>query len=88
MTRIALNALNPTYPTWTTDGKHIVLRFVSEGGFSLGWIRADGAGETLRLLESKNTVLPFSFFPDGQRVGTLSSLILRMVNNYGLYHST
>ena len=56
------------YPTWSPDGKHIVFYFSSPGGFSLGWIRADGAGETQRLLDRKNLVTPYSFFPDGRRL--------------------
>ena len=54
---------------WSPDGKHIVFHFnSSSGGYGLGWIRADGAGETQRLLVSKNSVFPRSFFPDGRRL--------------------
>jgi Tol biopolymer transport system component len=56
------------YPTWSPDGKHIVFFFSSGGGFSLNWIRADGAGETQRLVDSKNLITPYSFFPDGRRL--------------------
>ncbi len=45
-----------------------MFRFFSAGGFGLGWIRADGAGEIQRLLDSKNIVIPYSFFPDGRRL--------------------
>jgi len=55
-------------PTWSPDGKHIVFRFVSAGGVSLGWIRADGTGETQRLLDSSHFVTPSSFLPDGRRL--------------------
>ena len=34
----------------------------------LGWVRADGAGEIQRLLDSKNLVNAYSFFPSGQRL--------------------
>jgi Tol biopolymer transport system component len=63
-----LTAQGMGYPTWSPDGKHIVFWFSSIGGFSLGWIRSDGAGETQRLLDSKNGVAPYSFFPDGARL--------------------
>ena len=56
----------PSYPTWSPDDKHIVYLFA--GGFSLGWVRADGSGETQHLLDRKNIVVPYSFFPDGQRL--------------------
>jgi len=50
-------------PLWAPDGKHIVFWSAS----SLWWIRADGAGEPQRLLESKNQLFPNSFSPDGRR---------------------
>ncbi len=56
------------YPTWSPDGKHIVFFFSSGGGFSLNWIRADGAGETQHLLDRKNLVTPYSFFPGSRRL--------------------
>jgi serine/threonine-protein kinase len=70
MLRLALDTdiQGPSYPTWTPDGRHIVFHFSSASGFGLGWIRADGAGEFQRLLESKNIVVPYSFFPDGRRL--------------------
>ena len=56
-----------TYPTWSQpDGKHIVFTFRSVRGYGLGWIRADGTGEIQRLLDSKNLIIPYSFFPDGR----------------------
>jgi len=56
------------YPTWSPDGKHIVFGSSVGDGYGLGWIRADGAGEPQRLLDSKNNVVPYSFFPDGRRL--------------------
>ena len=55
-------------PTWSADGKHLIFKFSSAGGFGLAWIRADGAGETVHLLDSKNNVFAYSFFPDGRRL--------------------
>jgi Tol biopolymer transport system component/predicted Ser/Thr protein kinase len=62
MSRITSEAAN--VPVWSPDGKHIVFHL----GSGLGWARADGAGETQRLLASKNSVFPRSFFPDGRRL--------------------
>jgi Tol biopolymer transport system component/predicted Ser/Thr protein kinase len=68
MSRLTFNAALPGYPVWSPDGKHIVFYFSSPGGYSLGWIRADGSGETQRLLDRKNLVSPVSFFSDGRRL--------------------
>jgi hypothetical protein len=67
MSPLGINGQLTAYPTWTPDGMDIVYRFSTAGGYSLGWIRADGAGETQHLLDSKNIVTPYSFFPDGRR---------------------
>jgi Tol biopolymer transport system component/predicted Ser/Thr protein kinase len=70
MTRLTFTQAN-TFPVWTPDGKHIVFRSQALGArarFSLHWIRADGAGEAQPLLESKGTLIPYSFSPDGQRL--------------------
>lgn len=66
--RLALDAQQPTYPVWSPDGKHIVFRFSSGSGFGLGWIRSDGSGKTQHLLDNKNRLMPYSFFPDGRRL--------------------
>ncbi len=55
-------------PVWTPDGKHIVFSTESPDAFSIRWIRADGAGETQLLLESKAQLVPYSFSPDGRRL--------------------
>ena len=68
MSRLTLDTHSLPYPVWSPDGKHIVFRFYSGHGPSIGWIRSDGAGEIQRLLDSKNIVLPYSFFPDGRRL--------------------
>jgi Tol biopolymer transport system component len=44
-----------------------VFRFFSAVSFG-GWIRADGAGEILRLLDRKTNVVPHSFFAEGRRL--------------------
>jgi Tol biopolymer transport system component len=66
MTRLTAGTLAAN-PIWSPDGKYIAFGFNSPP-LGLGWVRADGAGEIQRLLESKTTVNPYSFFPDGQRL--------------------
>jgi Tol biopolymer transport system component len=68
MSRLPFNTELQGYPIWSPDGKHIVFRFSSANESGLIWIRADGAGEAKRVLETKNSVFPYSFFPDGQRL--------------------
>jgi len=82
MSRLTLNTQTPAYPTWSPDGKHIVFWFRSADGFSLGWIRADGSGEIQHLLDSKNVMVPYSFFPDGRR---LAYSVLDPDNGYDLW---
>lgn len=54
-------------PAWAPDGKHIVFRSTGNR-FSLWWIRSDGTGDPQLLLESPNTVAPWTFSPDGRRL--------------------
>jgi len=56
------------YPTWTPDGKHIVFPISSNdlSGPGIYWMRADGAGEPQRLLETPYETDSFS--PDGKRL--------------------
>jgi Tol biopolymer transport system component len=67
MTRLTFTQRN-LEPVWTPDGKHIVFRWQHPGGNSIRWIRADGAGETQLLLDSKGEMRPYSISPDGQRL--------------------
>ena len=66
MTRLTAGILAAN-PVWSPDSKHIAFGFNS-GSPGLGWVRADGTGEIQHLLDSKYTVNPYSFFPDGRRV--------------------
>jgi Tol biopolymer transport system component len=52
-------------PVWTPDGRHIAFR--RPGGIS--WIRSDGTGEPQRLLDDQNIPVPWSFSPDGSKLG-------------------
>jgi len=69
VTRLTFTVQAVNYnPVWTPDGKHIVFESEDANNYSLQWIRAEGAGEALRLLESKDELHPYSFSPDGKRL--------------------
>jgi serine/threonine-protein kinase len=53
-------------PLWTPDGKHIVYEAVMQESVAIRWVRADGAGETRTLYETRNELQPSSFSPDGR----------------------
>jgi Tol biopolymer transport system component len=52
------------WPVWSPDGRFVVFQGV--GG--IFWKRADGAGNSQPLTQSKNMFLPSSFTPDGTRL--------------------
>ena len=54
-------------PVWAPDGKHLVFQS-AENGFSLFWVRGDGAGEPQPLLTGTDNPVPWSFSPDGRRL--------------------
>jgi Tol biopolymer transport system component len=66
-TRLTFTQRN-MYPVWTPDGKHIAFQSQTGPATSITWMRADGAGETQPLLESKAELRPYSFSPDGKRL--------------------
>ena len=68
MTRLTFAGQNGRNPVWTPDGRHIVFQSRSPAGYSIQWIRADGGGQSHPLLESKYTITPYSFSPDGKRL--------------------
>jgi Tol biopolymer transport system component len=61
---------NSADAVWTPDGKHLLYRDsnVAQDVYHLRLIRADGAGEPVTLLESKNVLVPTSFSPDRRRL--------------------
>jgi Tol biopolymer transport system component len=72
MTRLTITPGFDGIPAWSPDGKHIVFRSDRQGtAGNLYWMRADGGGEAVRLTESKDQQLPFSFSPDGKRLAFL-----------------
>jgi hypothetical protein len=62
MTRLTFSGASS--PVWSPDGRYIA--FQAPGGIS--WIRADGAGKSQLLTQSKNRQAPYSFAPDGKRL--------------------
>ena len=54
------------------------------GSVNIYWMRADGAGEAVRLTESKNEQIPFSFSPDGKRLAFIEASP-RQGSIYGRY---
>jgi serine/threonine-protein kinase len=72
MTRLTFTQRN-VYPVWTPDGKHIAFQSQSGPASSIRWIRADGAGESQLLLESKGALKPYSFSPDAKRLAFAES---------------
>ena len=51
-------------PLWTTDSRRLVFR----GAAGIFWIDAAGTGRPEPLFQSKNSQLPWSFTPDGNRL--------------------
>jgi serine/threonine-protein kinase len=54
-------------PLWTPDGRHIV--FSAANG--LFWARSDGASQPQLLVSTRTASYPWSFSPDGKRLGYL-----------------
>jgi Tol biopolymer transport system component len=67
MTRLTFDGASGD-AAWTPDGKLLVYWSSSGSGSTISAIRADGAGQPQRLLESKNPIVPFSFSPDSRRL--------------------
>jgi serine/threonine-protein kinase len=67
-TRLTFTPGLEAFPVWSPDGKHIVFTSTRRGAPNLYWTRADGAGEAVRLTESKNGQYAHSFSPDGKRL--------------------
>jgi serine/threonine-protein kinase len=73
LTRVSFEGQGVRNPTWAPDGQHIA--FTSAATSSIGWMRADGAGEVQRLLENKGYVGELSFTPDGRRLAYTRSAV-------------
>jgi len=67
LTRLTFGGRSNFRPVWTPDGQRITYSaFEESGGFSIYWKQADGAGDALRLTESKNETYAQSWRPDGK----------------------
>ncbi len=67
LTRLTFGGEFNSSPVWRPDGQRITYSSRETGGaWSLYWKRADGAGDALRLTESKNAKYPNSWRPDGK----------------------
>ena len=52
---------------WAPDSKHLVVRDAA-GTFNLSWVRSDGGGESRKLIEDHDVLVPWSFSPGGRRL--------------------
>ena len=67
LTRLTFAGEANSFPVWTPDGQRITYSSVDkDGANNLWWIRADGAGDTQRLTESKSPQFARSWHPDGK----------------------
>jgi serine/threonine-protein kinase len=65
MSRLTFGPGAYNYPVWSADGKYVVFTSYGKGIFQA---RADGASQPQRLIESKATLIPCAFTPDGKRL--------------------
>jgi serine/threonine-protein kinase len=67
LTRLTFGGENNISPAWTPDGQRITYSSVEKRSeYDLYWKRADGAGDAVRLTQSKSLKVPISWRPDGK----------------------
>jgi len=67
LTRITFAGQSNGNPIWTPDGQRIAYTSPEKDGmYGLYWTRADGAGDTQRLIATRNRKRINSWSPDGK----------------------
>jgi len=67
LTRLTFSGESNQNPVWTPDGQRITYSSAEKGGvYGVYWKRADGAGDAVRLTESRNQQVPNSWRPHGK----------------------
>jgi serine/threonine protein kinase len=68
-TQLTFTGQSNLYPVWAPDGKHLIFSSQHKTDlFTFWWIRADGSGQPVKLLEAHEPAFPSSMSPDGTRL--------------------
>jgi serine/threonine-protein kinase len=68
MTRLTFNEQRNSSPIWSHDGQHIAYSAGAPTGVNIEWVRSDGGGQRVRLLENPAMLELYAFTPDGKRL--------------------
>ena len=69
MVRLTFTGATNADPVWAPDGKHIAFRAGPANALGIWWVRTDGSGSPVRLLDVNTGDLgPNSLSPDGRRL--------------------
>jgi serine/threonine-protein kinase len=64
-TRLTFTSAANLWPVWAPDGEHLAFTSLSEDRAALWWMRTDGTGEPLLLLERENPIRQIMLSADG-----------------------
>ena len=70
-TRLTFGGTVNRFPVWSPNGQYVVFDSRGQGIFQT---RADGSSQPQVLMESKDTLVPWSFAPDGKRLAYTNSV--------------